>query len=272
MRGAPELRHGTIGPLRSVHRGSWRGRLRALVPAGSGMAGAVALLMLLAPVASAHSLVSFSAPYSGVTKNYSTSVSTYGCGASASASSATIHLTTGDFVASGAAAGKACVGSYSYGSQYSSLSIAGPSFALGTSGWQTVTIKWQVSWHAEVALHVTPPVNNTTYSFGYASAYIYNWGYLIDATNGSYAYGNNSFFNSITSMYLYATGNNHSSGNDAWFSLSFPAFIAAGHWYSFNTGISGSAYVDVSPGNSGTASYNFGTHGNEADLVSLTVS
>jgi hypothetical protein len=89
---------------------------------------ALALLVVLAPVSSAATIVSFSAPYTGfavTTANYTYS---YGCGSSHTVGTPSWSNATGTFNAIERATLGGCAG-YSYSDSYAFTELTGPTFS-----------------------------------------------------------------------------------------------------------------------------------------------
>jgi hypothetical protein len=262
------------------HWGRGKGtRLRLAGWLGGGGLVAVAALMLVAPIASATPFsLTFTAPYTGMTKSIGNSLSSYGCSATAAESVApTFSAHTGIFRFAGATSAATCAGAtYNEGILYGDVALGSPHFQVPSSGTYKVGAIWQTTYSASLSVVWHSSGSNAS-RYSYAEAYVYLEAdmYVYDVTNGSYIFGTGVGFLTIANWYLTSTGSIHLSSGPSSNDLTQWVKLAAGHTYAAEITFSAEAFsfVDASPGihDSASASVNLGTGTDRAFLAHIVV-
>lgn len=242
-------------------------RMRTWAGVGGGTMGAVALLVLLAPVSSATTVVSFTAPYTAFAATTYNAASSYGCAAGHSVGTPSWSNTTGTFHAVERATMTSCTG-YNYADAYAYTYLTGPTFTPSRGGNGYVYSVFTAGWQAHTSLS-----GNTTSGYNtsqaYAAASVYS--YLYDTTSGGIVGGTYSTFTAtIVALSTVSPGTATSSSTSTTFTLFAYGPLHGGHGYEFIVEIY--AYVDLfsDTGAAGSASLNLGgTSG--VTLTGLTV-
>jgi hypothetical protein len=295
MRGKNEMNGRTKGL--GTHR-----RLSAL-GLGSG-AAVVALVMMLSPIAAAHTPVTYTAPYLRSVVQLSSYTDVGGC-AKLTATKLHFSAMTGMGTWAAKATAKSCkklgpIGGsgFAYSSGQALVGVPIKTFH-GAATPTTVAVTWTVSAMAAASASHTgscPPVvlSSTGYGYSYCSSYasasVYAFAYMIDLTNGSYFYPSN--YPQLFSIY-------NDTYNDT-YCYSFTCYSYNYSYASATTSFSGSStstwwingtlnhadkyavvtyvdpYVDASsygyPGASAVAYVDMASTGNGFSLASIVVS
>lgn len=257
----------TATPSYNERAGRFGRRMRTWVGVGGGTMGAVALLVLLAPMSGATTVVSFTAPYTTFTANTYNAAYNYGCASGHTVGTPTWSNTTGTFNAVERATMRSCSG-YNYADVYAYTYLTGPAFVPSRGGNGYVYSVFTAGWQARTSL-----AGNTTSGYNtsqaYASASVYS--YLYDATSGAIVGGTYStFYATVVALSTTNAGSSASSSTSTTFTLFANGPLHGGHSYEFIVEIY--TYVDLfsDTGASGSASLNVGSPGGIA-LTSLTV-
>jgi hypothetical protein len=199
------LNSGTRYQPRATIASGWR--LKAV---SAGLVG-VALLLVLAPAAQAASAGSTSltlkAPYVGTTSYASRSVSVSWCGGANIGHGPSFDPATGRLGFSLKSHASACSPLFGdSASAYASETITVPISAF--TGTNVIHAKWSINanlWSGIGSASCT--LQNTTFSECYSSSYaeISGYGYLYDATNGSYYSASNYWDGTSTSSSFFAS-------------------------------------------------------------------
>lgn len=234
---------------------------------GGGTMGVVALLVLLAPVSSASTVVSFTAPYTTFTATTYTGSYSYGCASAHSAGAPTWANTTGTFNAVERATMTSCSG-YNYADVYAETYLSSPAFTPSRGGNAYVVTTLTAGWQAHVSL-----AGNTSYgyntSFAYATATVY--AYLEDMTTGSIVGTSYSAYAAtIAALSATTAGSATSTSTSTSFSIYAYGTVHGTHSYEFIVQIFTEAYLSSASGASGSASLNLGGS-NGITLTGLSV-
>lgn len=235
--------------------------------------------MLLAPLAGASPIYSFSAPYTHMTTSISNSLYSSGCKVSASEPVApSFSTSTGKFGFAADTSAGSCAGSYfNYASSSGGVVLTGPSFLITTSGAHKVSALWKVSYSADLGAVWHAAKGNNSYSYVYADASIYAYLYLVDAKTGAYVYGTGPTYATIANWYATTTTSLTISVGPTIFPLTEWAKLTAGHTY--ETILSVYAYASAyayaygtgTVHNSAWSDLNVGSGGDGASLVRIAV-
>lgn len=247
--------------------GRFSRRLRVWAGVGGGTMGAVALLVLLAPVSSAVTVVSFTAPYTSfAATTYNAAYST-GCASGHSVGAPTWSNATGTFNAVERATMTGCTG-YNYADIYAYTYLTGPAFTPSRGGNAYVVSTFTAGWQAHVSLAGTTTSGYNT-SYAYASATVYS--YLEDTTTGGIVGGTYSTFSAtIVSLAMTNAGSATSTSTSSSFSIWAYGTVHGTHSYEFIVEIYTYAYLYSDTGASGSASLNLGG-ANGITMTGLTV-
>lgn len=267
----------TAGDRRLRQRRFSRWRLTGWL--GGGGALAVAALMLAAPIVSASPLVTFTAPYTGMSKSIGNTLSSYGCTAAASepvAPSFSVH--TGIFRFAGKTSAGSCGGTgyYSnYGEAYGSAALSGPHFQVPTNGTYKVGAIWKVTYSASIGVVWHKAPSNTTYSYAEADVALWAYMYIVDVTNGSYVFGTGVSYLAIANWYLTSTGSVSVSSGPNSYGLTQWVKLAAGHTYTADLYLYAYAYsgtfATAGIHDSAHANLNVGSGADQALLAHIVV-
>lgn len=229
--------------------------------------GAVALLVLLAPVSSATTVVSFTAPYTAFAASTYSGAYNYGCASGHNVGTPTWSNTTGTFNAVERATMTSCTG-YSYADVYAYTYMTGPTFTPSRGGNGYVYSVFTAGWQARASLAGNTTSGYNT-SYAYASASVDS--YLYDTTSGGIVGGTYStFYATVVAISTYVAGTSASSSTSTTFTLFAYGPLHSGHSYEFIVEIY--SYVDLysDTGASGSASLNLGGTGG-ITMTGLTV-
>jgi hypothetical protein len=248
-------------PNRS-HRPSSMGRLtrRRLGFAGGslGFAAVAALLVVVAPLSSAHGTVTFTAPYTGFTTSPSEYVNHTGCGSANNPAPLSWNASVGEVQFASATAAGACTrGGDGYGEAF--VSLASPLFSAPTSGLGSIYVTYSSAFSARAALTLGSASTNTTFSGGFAEVGLVVEVYVWDATHhndslvaSAYQYIVDQYFYSASGTFVLTQG--WTTGY-----LYASATYTAGHVYQATVYVD--AYVSAETyggGSTATASLNMG--------------
>jgi hypothetical protein len=175
----------TDDDTRRMSSGTGTRRVRGLLGGGLGFATLAALLVLAAPLSSAHGTVSFTAPYTGFTTSTSAFVNHTGCGFATNAVPASFTPSSGAFQFSAAAGAGTCSrGGEGYAD--ASTTLTSPLFASPTNynGTGYVYVALNTSFSAKAALHLGGTTGgNGTSGGGFAQVVLYAEVLVYDATH-----------------------------------------------------------------------------------------
>ncbi|MCI4364528.1 MAG: hypothetical protein L3K10_00465 [Thermoplasmata archaeon] len=230
---------------------------------GSVMTVGLALLMVLAPAASAHPALTLTAPYGG-TADQSISAGFTGCGGNASwSTSPSFNLVNGHAVTNTKATQVSCGSVSATTEAVSFVGLSSSTFSVA-SGHHSVKEKWSVTFFVDLVATPGPYPQ-----FAYAESEVYIYTYVYDQTSSSY----------LSSSFHSSQGNSVSSGSlmKTFTSLRMEAFVngtfTAGHTYYVVTELISLVDTSVSTGgSSASGSINMSTSGKHAVLSSITVS
>jgi len=203
---------------RRTTTGSAKRRFAGIAGGGAGLAALVAVLVLAAPLTSAHGTVTFTAPYSGFTSSTYNFVNGTGCSHASNPTAAVWTSSSGTFQFAATSAGLCARGGDSYGEGF--ITIDSPLFSAPANGAGSVFVTLSSAFTAKAAFHAGTSNNG---SGGFAEVELYAEVFIIDATHhnesvvaSTYAflvdqsfYTNSGAFSLTqgwTSSYLYAYG------------------------------------------------------------------
>lgn len=245
---------------------------------GGGGVALVAALLLAAPIASATTpVVTFTAPYSGMSKAIGNTLSSYGCSAAASEPVApTFSTHTGIFRFVGRTSAGSCAASYSnYGEAYGTVALGGPHFQVPTNGSYKVGVIWKVTYAASLGVVLHKSTSSTTYSYAEAEVAVDAYMYVVDVTNGSYLYGTGVNYVAIASWLLSSTGTLAVTSGPASYLMTQWVKLAAGHTYAAEIYLYAYAYsgtfANAAFHDSAHANVNLGSGTDQALLAHIVV-
>ncbi len=248
------------GTTRIAHRRTSTGvasrRFAGLAGGGLGFAALAAVLVLVAPMSSAHGTVTFTAPYNGFTSTTSAYVNHTGCAHATNPTPATWNASTGSFQFAAATSAASCTrGADGYAEAFTT--ITSTLFSAPFNGFGSVDVVMSSAFTAKAALNLATS-GNASGAFSevalYVSVYVYDathhngtfFGYATTYLVDQYFYTSSSAFalsQGWTTSYLYASGT-----------------FAAGHVYQADVSIGAYVFTDSygNGGSTGSASLDLG--------------
>lgn len=264
---------------------------------GTGAAGvAVAVLVVLGPATFARSPVgpATGAPYAGMGVVLSTTWKVAGCGKASITSAPAFSPTTGVGGFGGSASAKGC-GSPTPGDLGVAIAQIELTYPINTSatGRHTVTVVWSTILNGSATERAGRCTPNATAATAYcdriASAFVFGYATLIDATNGtrlpSSAWPGNFTTSETNTSCVFGTctttttgpGSGSIVGSFPWAWSWSKVFLNATHAYLLDMVLYGGAVASLTTfaatlrGASASATLNSATGGNQESITSITV-
>jgi len=220
-----------------------------------GFAAVAALLVLLAPVSSAHGTVTFTAPYTGFAVSNSAFVNATGCGHASNPTPLAWNSTSGTFqFAAAASAGLCARGADAYGEAFTSLTS--PLFSAPYNGFGSIDLSLSTAFSAKAVLHLGASSN---FSYATSEVALSIGVYVYDATHHNdslVAYTTVS----LVDQYFYGASGSFSL-TQGWTSSYVVAYgtFTGGHVYQAIVSLSAYAFADTyGGGSSASASIDLG--------------
>jgi hypothetical protein len=247
------------------------GRLRGVAGGGLGFAALVAILVLAAPMTSAHGAVSFAPPYNSFTATPTSSATHSTCAGAANPVATAWNSTLGLMVFAGSARAGPCTSSQ-FGYTQGSLALTSPKFSAPASGAGYVLVNLRDSFVANGALKIAAGNGTGNGSAGGDVAVVLY--VMVDVIELTHANGTTvaSSLGYLVDQTLAASGSFHLAQPWTNASMNVSATFAFGHSYEVSIDLIAYAFAETWYGGAtASASLNLaGTHG--VYLTSIRVS
>jgi hypothetical protein len=146
------------------------------------LSGLVALLILVAPLTSAHGVVTFAPPFTGFTTLPYNYTAHSGCAAEKQPTAPTWNAPAGSFQVSSSVTSGKCT--YGFAEAYNTLTLASPLFSSPYVGFGYLDVSVAAAFSARAAAHLaTVNVTNGSYAYAESSVYLSVSVYIYDATH-----------------------------------------------------------------------------------------